>query len=313
MSYRALVTGAAGFVGRRLARHLRERGWEVVGADRGEGDYFDCDITRPERVKALLGSAGTLTHVFHLAAQTFVPDSIRTPAASFNVNVNGTINLLHGLREVKSPARFLFVASGEVYGPPRYLPIDEEHALEPRNPYAISKCAADHYCRYYAAATGMPVIVVRPFNHTGGGQSPDFVLPSFARQVAAIEAGLAEPVIRVGNLNARRDFSHVDDVVRAYRMLAESGVPGEAYNVCSGQARRVGDALDYLVERAHEEVRIEPDPARMRPVDVPEVAGSHEKLSAVTGWQAEHTFESVLDELLDYWRGKVREDAESFR
>jgi len=308
MNRRALVTGGAGFVGRRLCAQLRGIGWEVACADRGE----DCDhafnIVEPGQVDALLEAAGPLTHVFHLAAMTFVPDSIRHPAAAFDVNLNGTVNLLHALHAHGSEARVLFVSSGEVYGPPKYLPQDEDHPLEPANPYAISKCAADHYCRYYAKSTGMPIIVARPYNHTGPGQSPSFVLPSFARQAAAIEAGQAEPVIHVGNLDARRDFSHVDDVLAAYVLLAEQGAPGEAYNVCSDKARRVGDALDYLVARIGGGARIEPDPARMRPVDVPEVAGSHAKLAAATGWQPAHTFESILDELLDYWRARCAEE-----
>ena len=302
MSRRALITGAAGFVGQRLAARLRNDGWEVVCTDYSSGTGIICDVTQPDDIRRMLEEAGPIDQVFHLAAQTFVPSAIHQPARTFDVNLNGTVHLLHALGDSGSKARTLVVSSGEIYGPPLRLPVDESHPVNPQNPYAISKCAADQFARFFASATGMPISVVRPFNHSGAGQAEHFVLSTFARQVAEIEAGRAEPVVLVGNLAAERDFSHVDDVVDAYALLAEHGNPGEAYNVCSESPRRVGDALDYLIAQSDRDIEVRQDPARMRPVDVPVVTGSAQRLSGVTGWKPQRTFEQLLDELLEHWR-----------
>jgi len=304
MSRRALITGAAGFVGQRLAARLREADWEVLCADYSSGGDLVCDITRPEEVRRMLEDAGRLDQVFHLAAQTFVPSAIHDPTRTFSVNLNGTVHLLHALRDLGSKAKALVVSSGEIYGPPQHLPVDESHPVNPQNPYAISKCAADQFAQYFANASDAPVSVVRPFNHSGPGQAEHFVLSTFARQVAEIEAGQAEPVVHVGNLDAERDFSHVDDVIDAYVLLADHANPGESYNVCSEAPRRVGDALEYLISRAELDIKIEQDPERMRPVDVPVVAGSAQRLKAATGWRPQRTFEQLLDELLDHWRAR---------
>jgi GDP-4-dehydro-6-deoxy-D-mannose reductase len=181
------------------------------------------------------------------------------------------------------------------------LPLTEDHPLRPTNPYAISKAAADHYCSYLAK-TGFNVVCARPFNHTGPGQSDLFVLSSFARQIARIELGKNPPVLRVGNIQTSRDFSHVSDVVRAYELLALNGKTGEAYNISSGRPTVVRDALDELLNLSSTTITVEQDPERMRPVDVPISYGSHEKLTADVGWRPEIKFETLLKELLDYWR-----------
>jgi GDP-4-dehydro-6-deoxy-D-mannose reductase len=218
------------------------------------------------------------------------------------VNIKGTINLVTAVQDHNPKARFISVGSAEVYGPPMYLPIDEKHPLNPVNPYAISKAAADHYCAYISKATGMDIIRMRPFNHSGPGQADQFVLSSFARQIAEIEAGHAEPVLRVGNLDAARDFMHVNDVIRAYELAALHGKGGEAYNVCSGNAQNIKDALDILLGLSNRKISVEVDPERMRPIDVPMVAGSYAKLKADTGWEPSIPFEEVLSDLLDSWR-----------
>ena len=299
MTQRALITGAAGFVGQKLRRHLEAQGWEVVGSgDQGQAGVIPCDISVRMQIDALLDQAGEVSHIFHLAAITFVPQASANPAEVMCVNLNGTIHLVQALAERQWPGRLLYIGSADSYGPPKYLPVDEEHPLSPANPYAVSKAAADHFCAYAAKAHGLDILRMRPFNHSGPGQPDQFVLSSFARQVAEIEAGHREPVLHVGNLSAARDFLHVDDVLRAYEIAARLGMPGQAYNICSGAAREVKLALDMLLEMSTASIEVRPDPARMRPVDVPSVYGTHQRLTEDTGWAPETGFDQILRDLL---------------
>ncbi len=311
MTRRALVTGAGGFVGQKLCAYLTQQGWEVRGADartpQDPATCIQCDVSDFDQAQRAVTWAGPVTHVFHLAAVTFVPDAIQHPAATMAVNACGTIHLLHALRDHAPDARFLFVGSAEVYGPPQELPVTEKHPLDPQNPYAIAKAAADQYCRFVHRSTEMAIIRARPFNHSGVGQSDRFVLSSFARQVAQAEGDEGTGVVRVGDLAAARDFLHVDDVVRAYEVLALKGTAGEAYNICSGQSQQVEDALKALIGLSSRDIAVESDPSRLRPVEVPVVQGSHEKLTADTGWRPEIPFDQVLADLLSYWREKEQE------
>jgi GDP-4-dehydro-6-deoxy-D-mannose reductase len=302
---RALITGAAGFAGQHLARRLQANGWELVLSDCvSQAGIVPCDMAQADEVAALVETAGELSHVFHLAARTFVPESMESPANTFEVNLVGTVHLTTQLARMPKPPRLVFIGSAEAYGPPDFLPVTEEHLLAPQNPYAMSKACADQFCGYLSQRGVMEIIRVRPFNHSGAGQSPQFVLSSFAKQIADIEAGRAEPVLRVGNLEAQRDFSHVHDVSRGYELLALHGQPGEAYNICSGKAVAVREVLERLLSMSDAEIRVEQDPARMRPVDVPVVTASHAKLTAHTGWQPEYTLEEVLRDVLEYWRAQ---------
>jgi len=306
MSGRALVTGAAGFVGQLLCEHLRESGWDVVRSSDGAHDgMLACDIRERAQVDALLEQAGHCTHVFHLAALAFVPLANRKPDTVMAVNLQGTIHLAQALSDHAWDTRLLYIGSADAYGPPRSLPMDESHPLDPQNPYAISKAAADQYCRFQSKTSKLEIVRLRPFNHSGAGQDAQFVLPSFARQIAEIEAGQAEPVLRVGNLEAARDFSHVRDIVRGYALAALKGRPGEAYNLCSGRAHTIQSALDALLAMTGAEIRVEPDPARMRPVDVPRVEGSYRKFESHTAWMPEISFETLLRDLLLSWRARV--------
>jgi GDP-4-dehydro-6-deoxy-D-mannose reductase len=306
MTQRALITGASGFVGPVLRAHLEAGGWETVCIGQaGEGGLPGCDITDRVEIDALLDHAGAITHVFHLAAMTFVPAAHRDPTTAMQVNLLGTIQLTNALRDRDSKARFVNIGSAEAYGPPQFLPVTEAHPLNPGNPYAISKAAADHYCAYLAKSGALDVVRVRPFNHSGPGQTDQFVLSSFARQIAEIEAGLRAPEIHVGNLTASRDFLHVNDVVRAYEALALRGQTGAAYNVCSGVARSIEEALHILLALSTARPKVVPDPARMRPVDVPVMYGSYDQIMHDTGWRPEHELEYLLTELLHYWRTQV--------
>lgn len=303
MSGRALVTGAAGFVGRVLCAHLESNGWEVARCDRAETPgVAACDITDAAQIDRFLDAAGEFTHVFHLAAIAFLPAAEREPALAMDINCTGLIRLASALRARGSAARFLFTATAEVYGPPLSLPITETHPLNPANPYAISKTAADQYCAYQHRAHGMETLRMRPFNHSGPGQAAPFVLSNFARQIAEIESGRHAPLMRVGNLSAARDFLHVKDVVRAYELAALRGRAGEAYNVCSGQSHVIREALTLLLRMSRKTVVLDEDPARLRPVDIPDIRGSHEKLTAHTGWTPEIPFEQILEDVLNYWR-----------
>jgi len=253
-------------------------------------------------VERAFAEAGAVTHVFHLAAVTFVPAAGRDPAGTFRANLQGTVHVAEAMRRAHPDARLVFIASGEVYGAPVSLPITEQHPLNPVNPYAISKTAADQYCRWLHAAEGVDTIRMRPFNHTGPGQNDAFALPAFAHQIAQIEQGAIPPILRVGNLEARRDFSHVEDVVEAYELAATAGEAGQAYNVCSGRAVSIRHALDLLLGMAKTPIAVEQDPDRMRAVEIAESFGSYDKLHQATGWQPKRTFESLLAELLAYWR-----------
>lgn len=304
----ALITGAQGFVGRVLSKHLRDNDWlvrESVMPGQPEGpNCFACDITDAAQVRKLVGNADGLTHVFHLAAVTFVPASSADPGGTFQANVNGTINLVECTRTLQPKARFMYVGSAAVYGTPRTTPVTEDNRFAPREPYAISKAAADCYCDYASRAYKTEILRMRPFNHSGAGQSDQFVLSNFARQIARIERGAQPSVLKVGNIDAGRDFLHVEDVVRAYATAALKGKAGEAYNVCSGKAITIREALDALLAKSSAKIEVVQDASRMRSSEVSSITGSYKKLQADTGWKPALPFEHVLDDLLAYWRGQ---------
>ena len=310
---RALITGMNGFVGQRLSRYLENQGWEVCGTDVvGEAGarFRICDLRNLEDLKALLDWAGSVTHVFHLAAITFVPDSMNDPNTTFEINIGGTVNLTRAMMAVCPSARLIAIGSSESYGPPAYLPQDEAHPLNPQNPYAISKAAADQYCAQVSRQGDLDIIRMRPYNHSGPGQSDRFVLSSFARQMAEIALGFRESVLHVGNLDVARDFSHVGDVIRAYEFAALAGEAGEAYNVCSGNATTLMDAIESLQAMLDTEVNIEIDPERYRHAEIPEIRGSHEKLKTGTDWCPVKSFEELMQDLFNYWKTHLQTESE---
>jgi len=300
-------------VGSFLTGYLRSQGWEVrasvLSRNAGDDNAFECDISDDAQVNALVRWAGPITHVFHLAAVTFIPHSQANPAQTMQVNLNGTIRLADAVRRHTPGARFLYVGSAAAYGVPLATPIPETHPLQPNEPYAISKAAADAYCGFLHQNYGMDVIRLRPFNHAGPGQPAAFVLSNFARQIARMELNRESPVLHAGNLDVARDFLHVRDVVDAYERIATKGIAGEAYNVCSGQAWSLQTALEYLREVAKVEFDIAIDVDRVRKVDIPEVRGAREKISKCAGWEPRVSFDTLMGELLEYWR--EREAAES--
>ena len=290
---RALVTGAKGFVGRWLTSHLEAAGDDVVGIDQ-EVDITDGDATA-EAVRAIGPDA-----VYHLAAFTHVGDSWGDPDLVMRVNALGTLHVLEAARALEHAPTVLLISSAEVYGAvdPASLPVGETTSLAPVTPYAASKVAAEYLGVQEHLAYGLPVIRVRPFNHVGPGQAPGFVVPALAARV--VEAGRSGGTsLTVGNLSARRDFTDVRDVVRAYRLLVESGTPGEVYNVCSGRDVVIEEIAGALLRLAGTDLELVRDPALMRPVDVPVVRGDPSKIEKATGWRPEIDLETTLRDILD--------------
>jgi GDP-4-dehydro-6-deoxy-D-mannose reductase len=316
MDMRILLTGATGFVGPRLLRSLRERfagasilSWTRHAAHADNSGERQVDICSAEEVDATVSDFRP-SHVVHLAAQSHVPTSFRDPAGTWQVNVMGTLYLLEAVRRHMSDATVLYVGSSEVYGRSFQIgePLAETALLQPQNPYAASKAAADLMCGQYAGQ-GLRTIRLRPFNHIGAGQSVDFVASAFAAQIARIEAGLQDPVLRVGNLEAQRDFLDVEDVVRAYVMaLEKSGelTPGLVLNLCSGKPRRIRDLLDMLLAETKASIRVEADSALMRPSDTPYAVGSAEAARAHLGWEPRIPLQATVRALLEDWRQVTR-------
>jgi GDP-4-dehydro-6-deoxy-D-mannose reductase len=306
-----LVTGASGFVGPHLARALAGRGAHVAGLAAAAAPagltlaaWHTADVLDPAALARAI-AATRPDAVVHLAGQSSAARSFELPVETFRLNVTGTWNLLEGVREHAPRARTLIVGSGEVYGPlAEGTRATEDAPFPPVSPYALSKAAADALAELHARAHGLEVVRTRSFGHTGPGQEPRFVVPSCARQIAAIERG-AEPVLRVGNLEVARDLTDVRDIVRAYVLLLERGIPGEAYNVCRGVTVRLADMVRMLAARARVPMRVEVDPARVRAADVAWLAGDPAKLERDTGWRPEIAFERTLDDVLEEWRGRL--------
>jgi GDP-4-dehydro-6-deoxy-D-mannose reductase len=244
--------------------------------------------------------------VLHLAAQSSVPAAFADPRGTFEVNLLGTLNLLESLRAARFGGRFLHVSSGDVYGavPEAALPIDESHPPAPRNPYAVSKLAAELLCRQWHYSEGLDLVIARPFNHIGPGQDERFVVPALARQVAAAARG-GDPTIRAGDIDVTRDFSDVRDVVRAYAALLRAGRGGATYHVSSGRETRVRDLLERLCRIAGIEARVAQDEARMRPSEQRRMAASSARLAADTGWAPIFTMERTLADILGEWKERA--------
>jgi len=292
-----LVTGAHGFVGGWLLEHLRDMGDEVVAP---KVDVTDFDAMAIAMREARPGA------VYHLAALTHVGESWMAPAETFRVNAMGTLSVLEAARALDRSPRVLIVGSAEMYGGVRAdeLPLTETSPLRPATPYAVSKVAAEYLGVQAWLGYGIPVLRVRPFNHVGPGQSERFVVSSVARQIVAAERA-GETVLRVGNLSARRDYTDVRDVVRAYRLLVERATPGEVYQVCSGVDLGVRDIAERMLTLTKRRMELQVDPKLVRPVDVPVLRGDPSKLESVTGWHPTIDLEATLADTLDWWRANI--------
>lgn len=318
---KVLITGITGFAGSHLAELLLSQGHEVIGTYRPRSPMdnitkevhkkiklIECELRDDVAVRSVIGKIEP-DRVFHLAAQSFVPSSWISPADTLNNNIIGQLHLFEAIKEkgLIDKTRVLIACSSEEYGMvyEDEVPIKESNPLRPLSPYAVSKVAQDMMGYQYHESYGLHVIRSRAFNHTGPRRGEIFVTSTFAQQIALIEAGVQEPFIKVGNLDAKRDFTDVRDTVRAYTMLLEKGKPGEVYNICSGSTIAIKDLLNKLLALSDKKIEIKVDPERLRPSDVPILLGDCSRLKEATGWSPEIPFEQTLKDMLDYWRARV--------
>ena len=308
---RALIIGAAGFVGGYLARHLKiAYGMDVAVTklphevlEIEDATVYDLDILKQEEITSLLFKIRP-DYIFHLAAQSSVGLSWKKPGLTVDINIKGSINVMDAARELYYKPKVLLIGSGEEYGHIKdgETPITEDNMIRPGNIYAATKVCQNMIGNIYARAYDMDIMMVRAFNHIGPTQAPMFVVADFCRQVAEIEKGLREPVMYVGNLSAKRDFTDVRDVVRAYALLIQKGSAGETYNVGSGHAVSIREILDMIISLSDKEIKVEVDPNKLRPVDVPIIEADTKKLKAATGWEQTISLRQTIEETLNYWR-----------
>ena len=317
---RVLITGITGFAGSHLAEHfLADRpGVEVFGTYRwrsrrenleeieGEVRLLECDLSDMTAVRNAL-EVSRPDAIYHLAAQSFVPSSWVSPLQTLTDNISGQTNIFEAVRSLGLDPAIQIACSSEEYGLvlPNEVPIKETNPLRPLSPYAVSKVTQDFLAYQYFMSYGLRAVRTRGFNHTGPRRGEVFVTSNFAKQVATIEAGKAAPVIKVGNLDAVRDFTDVRDMVRGYVLATEKGKPGEVYNLASGKAITIRAMLDKLIAMARVEVKVETDPARLRPSDVEVLIGDYSKFHADTGWEPKIPFDQTLEDLLNYWRQRI--------
>jgi GDP-4-dehydro-6-deoxy-D-mannose reductase len=311
---KVLITGGAGFAGSHLAEHLLEHNLEVVLLDRPEGNSrapallkdqvrtVSADLRDFETLRSTLDEVRP-QRIYHLAAFSSVIESTRDPRLPYQVNLDGTLNLLEAWRNLGFDSRLLLVSSSNVYGVASGTepPFREDSPLHPENPYAGSKVAAEFLAVQFGLSYGLPVIRVRPFQHTGPRQSPAYVCSGLARQVAEIEQGMRPPVIEVGNPKIARDFSDVRDIVRGYTLLLEQGRAGEVYQLCSGRAIAVGAIIDSLIAKARRPIEVRIDPAKARPGETQVLWGDPGKARSETRWVPQLSLDETLDSLLAFW------------
>jgi GDP-4-dehydro-6-deoxy-D-mannose reductase len=318
---RVLITGITGFAGSHLADYILREHPEVelfgiyrwrsrrenIAHIRDGLAIRECDLRDAHSVKNMLAEIRP-DRIFHLAAQSFVPSSWRAPSESVVTNVIGQVNIFEAVRDIGIDPRIQIACSSEEYGMvyPEETPIKETNPLRPLSPYAVSKVAQDYLGYQYFMSYGLKVVRTRGFNHTGPRRGDVFVCSDFAKQIVSIEYGLQEPVIHVGNLEARRDFTDVRDMVRAYWLALEHCEPGEVYNIASGTAYRIQEVLDKLLSMSRVEIEVRQDPERMRPSDVPILLGDNSKFREATGWRPEIPFDQTLADIMEYWRDRLR-------
>lgn len=304
---KVIVTGANGFVGNHLAHELMENSIDVVGVGgpvptsdipTALNDYVVCDLTNQKAVDNI--DFTDVSGVIHLAGLAAVGPSFDDPMGYINANISMETYLFEAaLKQGKKP-KFLIISSGALYDSKATLPLVESSNILPSSPYAVSKIGQEQMALYYGMR-GFNVVIARPFNHIGPGQNLGFIVPDLTKQVVDIERGVSQSLL-VGNLEAKRDFTDVRDIVRAYRLLLENGKPGETYNICSGTSKSGQEILDAILAAAGIETTITQDPSRMRPSDAPDIYGSHDKLTTDTGWQPRIPLETTLSDVLADWR-----------
>ncbi|MBN1428783.1 MAG: GDP-mannose 4,6-dehydratase [Anaerolineae bacterium] len=315
---KALITGVDGFVGGHLAQHLADQqDTTIIGTTWLSTNQYphleklgvhlhQIDLTNEEATHQLIEDTRP-DHIYHLAGQSFVPESFKHPWETLRNNIQAQLNILQGIVKQGLETRVLVVGTAEVYGPisPSEVPTNEQQPLHPTSPYGVSKVAQDMLGLQYFHSHQVAAIRVRPFNQIGPGQSQRFVIPAFASQIAAIEKGSQEPIIKVGNLAAKRDFTDVRDMVRAYLLLLQHGEPGEVYNIGSEQAYSIQEILDTLLGMTEIPIEVQIDPDRFRPVEIPIMQADNSKIQAATGWRPTYSIEQSLADILAEWRARM--------
>ena len=309
---KALIVGAAGFVGPYLVEEIKKELFcEVITTTSrkinrlgiGEDKTIQLNILNIDQISKVLESEKP-DYIFHLAAQSSVALSWKDPKSTVDVNIIGAINLINAIQQSGYSPKVLITGSSEEYGRVREsdIPLKESTILSPGNVYAVTKACQNMMATIYSRAYGLQLVMTRSFNHIGPGQSPQFVVADFCSQAVEIEKGIREPVIRVGNLSAKRDFTDVRDVVKAYCRLIQYGRPGETYNIGSGHAVAVKDILDIILAQTKADVKVEVDPAKLRPVDVPVIEADISKIYKDTGWKPAISLSQTITDTMQYWR-----------
>lgn len=311
---KALIIGGAGFVGGHLIKFLSSQGSLHIYATKLDRENIDVkeidqrciynlDITDKKQVMEVIQQTMP-DYIFHLAAQSSVSLSWKEPALTYNINVVGTINILEAVRLLNLDTRLLIIGSAEQYGAIKEedLPIKEDIKIKPINPYAMSKASQEMIGRMYSEVFGINVIMVRAFNHIGPGQSSMFVISDFAKQIAEIEKGIREPIIQVGNLDVKRDFSDVRDIVRGYLHLVQNGVKGEIYNIGSGKSYAIRELLSYMAGISPKMIEVKLDPSKLRPMDIKELRADITKIREHTNWKPIIEIADTLNDIVNYWR-----------
>lgn len=308
---RILITGGTGFVGTHLVRHLRSTPSQIIVVSYGSNaslhepgiEYRRIDIRNRDEVHSVMREFNP-DLVYHLAAVSAVGPSWSNPRLTFEVNVLGSFNIFEAAMNLPSPPRILNISTAQVYARSSG-PLSENSPLNPENPYAASKAMTELLMIQYRNCVNGGIITARSFNHTGPGQLPTFVLSSIAKQLAAIELGLASPTLKVGNTAVTRDFTDVRDVVNAYDLLLEKGTTGEVYNVCSGRPVLLADVIKEFQMNCRASITVEVDQDRVRPSDAAKMVGDPTKIRAATGWQPDIPLETTIRDLQEYWRERI--------
>jgi len=316
LSLKVFISGATGFVGPHLIEYLSSSEYTIFGtsfperpkkgAGAGRGQIFYMDIRSEKDVFKAIRNIQP-DWIFHLAAISNVKHSWEKRKETLEINLMGAFYLFEAVRKFAPKARVLFVSSSDVYGvlTPKENNLQEEDSLHAVNPYAFTKICGEMLGWFYARIEKMDVVIARSFPHTGPGQSPSFVCSDWASQIARIEKGLVEPLIKVGNCKVRRDFTDVRDIIRAYTLLMKNGRSGEVYNVCSGRAVLLREILDLLLSFSSEKIKTEVDWRKLRKADIPLLVGDNQKIKEATSWEPKIPLRKSLHDLLDYWREKI--------